>query len=110
MNLLLDTDTTQKVRKYMPQKEVLAQLADFFSVFSDSTRMKIISALTITEMCVTDISEILNINQTTVSHQLKIMRQAGIVGFRRDGKILYYFITSPIVENVMLNGVVYLGY
>lgn len=110
MNLLLDTDTTQKVRKYMPQKEVLAELADFFSVFSDSTRMKIISALTITEMCVTDISEILNINQTTVSHQLKIMRQAGIVGFRRDGKILYYFITSPIVENVMLNGVVYLGY
>lgn len=51
--------------------------------------MKIISALTITEMCVTDISEILGINQTTVSHQLKIMRQAGVVGFRREGKILF---------------------
>lgn len=82
----------------------------FFSIFSDATRMKIISALTITEMCVTDISEILGINQTTVSHQLKIMRQAGVVGFRREGKILFYFVTSPIVENVMLNGVVYLGY
>ena len=109
-NLLLDTNTTQKVRKYIPKKEVLAGLADFFSIFSDATRMKIISALTITEMCVTDISEILGINQTTVSHQLKIMRQAGVVGFRREGKILFYFVTSPIVENVMLNGVVYLGY
>ena len=106
-NLLLDTNTTQKVRKYIPKKEVLS---DFFSIFSDATRMKIISALTITEMCVTDISEILGINQTTVSHQLKIMRQAGVVGFRREGKILFYFVTSPIVENVMLNGVVYLGY
>lgn len=109
-NLLLDTNTTQKVRKYIPKKEVLSGLADFFSIFSDATRMKIISALTITEMCVTDISEILGINQTTVSHQLKIMRQAGVVGFRREGKILFYFVTSPIVENVMLNGVVYLGY
>ena len=107
---ILDVKTQTKVKYYVPGNDVLTELSDLFSVLSDSTRIKILSAVCISEMCVSDLSEILDINQTTVSHQLKIMRQAGVVGFRREGKILFYFVTSPIVENVMLNGVVYLGY
>ncbi len=110
MNLLLDDRTQSLVEYYLPDNSVLNNLAEFFSVFSDSTRIKILSALSITEMCVTDLSEILKINQTTVSHQLKILRSAGVVGFRREGKIIFYYLSTGAVEDVMLSGVRYLGY
>lgn len=110
MNIILDGNTQKLVSDYLPENYVLAGLADFFSVFSDATRMKIISALSISEMCVTDISEILDINQTTVSHQLKILRSSGMIQARRDGKTIFYSVASRIVDEVLLNGVSYLGY
>lgn len=110
MNILLDGKTQKLVTDYLPENYILSGLADFFSVFSDATRMKIISALSISEMCVSDISEILEINQTTVSHQLKIMRSSGILQSRREGKTIFYSVASRIVDEVLLNGVSYLGY
>lgn len=110
MNCLLDNETVEAVQYYMPQNAVLNGLVDFFSVFSDVTRMKIISALSISEMCVTDISEILDINQTTVSHQLKVLKNAGVVGFRREGKTIFYFLSTAVVSDVMLSGVYHLGF
>jgi DNA-binding transcriptional ArsR family regulator len=110
MDILLDENTQKLVSNYLPTNFVLSNLANFFSVFSDATRVKIISALTISEMCVTDISELLKLNQTTVSHQLKILRGSGVVESRRDGKIIYYEVKSDLVSEVLLNGVSYLGF
>ncbi len=104
----LDQKTLQNLQYYMPENKVLQQLADFFSIFSDSTRLKILSALAVSEMCVNDISVTLGINQTTVSHQLKLLKGIGAVKDQRDGKIIFYSIANKTVNDVMLNGVDYL--
>lgn len=96
------------LEKYLPKEETLQKLANFFSVFSDSTRIKILTALSMSEMCVNDISELLSLNQTTVSHQLKYLRQNGAVKSKRDGKLIYYSIAHTCINDVMLNGVDYL--
>ena len=77
--LLLDRRTQSLVENYVPEGEILEGIVNFFSVFADSTRVRILSALAITEMCVTDISRVLDINQTTVSHQLRFLKNIGIV-------------------------------
>ena len=77
--LLLDKRTQGLIEDYVPQGEILEGIVCFFSVFSDYTRVKILAALAISELCVTDLSKILNINQTTVSHQLRFLKSAGIV-------------------------------
>ena len=108
--LLLDKKVQNEIKRYMPSSEILQGLVDFFSIFSDTTRIRIVSALAISEMCVNDISNVLGINQTTVSHQLKLLRSVGAVKAKRQGKIVFYSIASDSINDVMLNGVEYLGY
>ena len=69
-----------------------------------------LSALAISEMCVTDLSRVLSINQTTVSHQLRLLKNLGIVKSRRDGKIITYSLVNDTVNDVMLKGVEFLSY
>lgn len=102
-------DREQEVKEYLPKEAVFYDLVNFFSIFSDITRLKMLSALSVTELCVTDLSLALSLNQTTVSHQLRILRDAGFVGFRREGKIIYYRVINKYVNDVMLTGVNYLG-
>lgn len=106
--IMLSEEQADSLKENMPDKSVLRKLADFFSIFSDPTRIKIITALCLYEMCVSDISILLGINQTTVSHQLKYLKQSGAVRCRRVGKLMYYKITTSIIEDVMLGGVDYL--
>lgn len=106
--ILLSTDKQKDLNEFMPENGTIEKLANFFSSFSDSTRIKIITALCLNEMCVNDISQLLNINQTTVSHQLKFLKQYGAVTSRRDGKVIYYNISCDDISEVMLNGVNYL--
>lgn len=101
--VLLDRKTLRVVNEYVPGRDDLIALADFFSSLSDGTRLKILSALSISPMCVGDLSVILGINQTTVSHQLRILRSAGAVDFRRQGKITFYSIKNPRILDVMLS-------
>ena len=108
--LLLDKRTQSLVENYVPQGEILDGIVCFFSVFSDSTRVRILSALTITEMCVTDISRVLDINQTTVSHQLRFLKNIGIVTGTRCGKVIFYSLKNETVNDVLLKGVEFLGY
>lgn len=110
MATLMNNCTQAKVHYYLPNNNVLTELSDLFSALSDSTRVKILSAICISEMCVGDISEILKINQTTVSHQLKILKSIGFVTTRRDGKTVYYSLASRIIPEIMKNGASYLGY
>ncbi len=108
--LLLDKRTQSLVEGYVPDGEILQSLVRFFSVFSDSTRLRILSALAISEMCVTDISRVLDINQTTVSHQLRFLKDAGMVRMDRHGKIIFYSVMSDVVNDILLKGVEFLGY
>ncbi len=108
--LLLDKRTQSMVEGYVPAGEILSSLVRFFSVFSDGTRLRILSALAISEMCVTDISRVLRINQTTVSHQLRFLKDAGMVKTERHGKIIFYSVADEVVNGVLLKGVEFLGY
>ena len=72
--MLLDKRTADLVREYVPEGDVLDSVVMFFSIFADSTRVRMLSALAISEMCVTDLSRVLDINQTTVSHQLRLLK------------------------------------
>ena len=108
--LLLDRRTQGMVEDYVPAGELLTSLVRFFSIFSDETRLKILSALAISEMCVTDISRVLAINQTTVSHQLRFLKDVGLVSSERHGKIIFYALRNNIVNDVLLKGVEFLGY
>ena len=108
MDNMIDYETEQTVIDYIPRNATLHSLAEFFSACSDATRAKIICALCISEMCVSDLSRILSINQTTCSHQLRLLRAADIVKQRRDGKVIYYSKKKKKIENVLLAGVDFL--
>ena len=108
--VLLDRRLQSMVKDYVPQGEILDELVCFFSIFSDYTRLKVISALAISEMCVSDISSLLSLNQTTVSHQLRLLKNLNAVTTRRQGKVFFYSLRNEILNDVLLKGVEYLGY
>ena len=107
--LLLDKRTKNLIEDYVPKGDVLEGIVCFFSVFSDYTRVKILSALAISELCVTDMSRLLEINQTTASHQLRFLKSAGIVKSRRLGKIVFYSLCDESINDVLLKSVEFLG-
>jgi DNA-binding transcriptional ArsR family regulator len=96
-----------KVRKSMPREEVLFDLADLFKVFGDSTRVKIISALLHSEMCVCDIAALLGMTKSAISHQLKELRQTKLVKNRRNGKVVYYSLDDEHVGEIFRQGLVH---
>ncbi|MBQ1193896.1 MAG: winged helix-turn-helix transcriptional regulator [Lachnospiraceae bacterium] len=100
----IHTDVIDKVSHYMPDDEMLYDLAEFFKVFADSTRIKILYALLKAEMCVCDISEILNVSQSAVSHQLRLLKQMKLVKYRREGKSIFYSLSDEHIENILSKG------
>ncbi len=108
--MLLDRRLQTMVTDYVPQGEILDELVCFFSIFSDYTRLRILSALSISEMCVSDISSLLKINQTTVSHQLRFLKTLNAVKTQRQGKVVFYSLRSELLSDVLLKGVEFLGY
>lgn len=95
---------------YLPDDVSTQKIARFFGLLSDPSRVKLLSALAIAPLCVSDIASILKMNQTTVSHQLRLLRDLEIVNCRRQGKILEYKIANPKINEILLVGVEYLGY
>ncbi|MGN0961260.1 MAG: ArsR/SmtB family transcription factor, partial [Christensenellales bacterium] len=98
----------ETIKDNLPNSQVCNRLAYFYSMFSDSTRLKIIISLLLKEMCVNDLSQILNINQTTVSHQLKILKSNGAVTTTRSNKYIFYKVTDKFINNIMVSGVDYI--
>lgn len=94
-----------EVQKLLPERDAVSKLALYFQNFADETRIKILSALSIRDLCVNDLSAILGINQTTISHQLKSLKVQGMVDFRREGKILIYHIEDGAVNDMMMYAV-----
>ncbi len=105
---VIDKNSLINLQYYMPENQTLRQLADIFSIFADQTRLKILSALALSEMCVNDLSKCLNINQTTVSHQLRLLKNFNAVVDNRKGKIVMYSLANEFVNNIMADGVDYI--
>ena len=81
---IVDIEKVKKIKKIMPSDDLLFDIAEVFKVFGDTTRMKIISALLEAELCVGDIAEITNSTQSAISHQLRVLKQAKLVKFRKE--------------------------
>lgn len=109
-NYLLSKKSRELIEDYVPQGEILDELVCFFSIFSDYTRIKMVSALAISEMCVSDLSKVLKLNQTTVSHQLRLLKNLNAVKTKRQGKIVFYSLRNDALNDVLLKGVEFLGY
>lgn len=89
-----------KIKKMMPSDDLLFDIAEVFKVFGDTTRMKIISALLEAELCVGDIAEITNSTQSAISHQLRVLKQAKLVKYRKDGQIVYYSLDDDHISKM----------
>lgn len=97
-------DIVRTVMDRMPDEETLYDLAELFKVFGDSTRVKILCVLFEAEMCVCDIAQLLNMNQSAISHQLRILKQNRLVKSRRDGKAVFYSLADSHVRTIINQG------
>ncbi len=88
----------------MPSEEKIQNLADFYKVFGDVTRVKILCVLFQSELCVCDLAEVLGMTQSAVSHQLRVLKQAKLVKNRRDGKIVYYSLADAHIQSILNQG------
>lgn len=102
--LVAHQDIVKKVLETQPADEYLYDLAELFKIFGDSTRIKILYALIESELCVGDIAQLLNLSQSAVSHQLRILKDAKLVKFRREGKVIFYALDDDHVRNILNMG------
>ena len=100
--------TVESIRKQMPDDDLLYDLSEVFRVFGDSTRIRILYALFESELCVCDIAELLGLTQSAVSHQLRILKDASLVKFRRDGKSIFYSLDDDHVRSILSLGMEHL--
>lgn len=97
-------ELVERVLERQPADEYLYDLAELFKVFGDSTRIRILYALFESELCVGDMAQILNLSQSAVSHQLKLLKDAKLVKFRREGKIIFYSLDDDHVRTMLSMG------
>lgn len=97
-------DVVKKLIEQQPDDEILYDLAELFKVFGDSTRIKILYALFEAELCVYDIARLLHLSQSSVSHQLRILKNSKLVKFRREGKSIFYSLDDEHVREIISMG------
>ena len=97
-------DVVSKVLENQPDDEYLYDLADLFKTFGDSTRIKILYALFEGELCCCDLATILQLSQPAISHQLKVLKDAKLVKFRREGKVIFYSLDDDHVRSILSIG------
>ena len=98
---IIHEDTVKAVRATFPADEVLFDLSDFYKIFGDTTRVKILYALDKSDLCVCDISSLLGMSISAVSHQLKTLRDSDLVRTRREGKVVYYSLADEHVKSIL---------
>lgn len=106
---VIHEDIVNLVKAKMPEEEKLYDLAELFKVFGDSTRIKILWALDEAEMCVCDIAALLDMTQSAISHQLRVLKQANLVKNRKEGKIVYYSLDDEHVKQIFDQGLVHIN-
>ncbi len=105
---VIHEEVISKVRDTMPDEETLYDLAELFKVFGDTTRIKILCALFESEMCVCDIAALLDMNQSAISHQLRVLKQTRLVKHRKDGKVVYYSLDDEHIKQIFDQGLVHI--
>lgn len=90
----------EEIKRSIPRNEVLDDLSELFKVFGDITRIKIIYAIKDNEMCVCDIAKFLGMSQSAISHQLRVLKKARLVKYRREGKTVYYSLDDEHVNKI----------
>ena len=95
-----NAEKVASVKKHIPEDEIIFDMAEFFKVFGDSTRMKIISSLLVSELCVGEIADIVNSTQSAISHQLRFLKQAKLVKYRKEGKTVYYSLDDEHIRMI----------
>ena len=95
----------EQISAAMPDEDTLIDLAELFKVFGDSTRIRILTALSEGELCVCDLSTAVGMSSSAVSHQLKILKQAKLVGFRREGKTVFSSLADDHVMTILRQGI-----
>ena len=106
---VLHEDVVKMVKDKMPLDKDLYELAELFKIFGDTTRIKILSALFEEEMCVCDIAYLLNMTQSAISHQLRVLKQARLVKNRKDGKVVFYSLDDEHVKSIMDQGLIHVN-
>ena len=101
---VIHADLVEAVRKRMPDENELYDLADFFKVLGDSTRAKIMWALDESEMCVCDLAVLLNMTKSAISHQLSSLKQADLVKYRKEGKVVFYSLADDHIQEIFEKG------
>ena len=99
-NDVVHEGVVDRVRAAMPDEDILADVAELFKVFGDSTRTRILSALFEAELCVCDIASLLGMTKSAVSHQLRILRQTKVVKYRKQGKEVYYSLDDDHISRI----------
>lgn len=106
---VIHQDIVEKVKKKVPKEENLYDLAELFKVFGDSTRIRLLWVLDEAEMCVCDIAVLLNMTQSAISHQLRILKQARLVKYRREGKIVFYSLDDEHIKKIFDLGLIHIN-
>ncbi|MBP5661595.1 MAG: helix-turn-helix transcriptional regulator [Clostridia bacterium] len=106
---IMNEELVASMTQRLIDEHSLMDLAGFFKLFSDESRLKILYLLTMNEMCVSDIAATLDMNQSTVSHQLKILRNSRVVKYRRDAKIVYYSLDDDHIGQILLQGMLHVS-
>lgn len=102
---VINKEIADKVKTKLLNEDKSIDLAEFFKIFGDSTRIKILNVLSISKLCVCDIAYVLNMHQSAISHQLKILKQTKIVKYERLGREIYYEIDDAHIEKIFKMGV-----
>ena len=100
-------DVIKKVKDVMPSDEDLLKLSDLYKAMGDLTRIRIISALVHSEMCVCDLAALLEMTQSAISHQLRVLRQTHLVSYRKEGKVVYYSLDDDHIKMLYEQGLVH---
>lgn len=106
---IIHEDIVNKVKESIPEEETLYDLADLFKVLGDSTRIKILCALFESEMCVCDIAALLRMTQSAISHQLRVLKQARLVKYKKEGKVVYYSLDDEHVKSIFDQGLIHIS-
>lgn len=101
---VIHQDVINSVSRNMPSQEDILDLSQLFKIYGDPTRLKILSALFEAEMCVCDMANLFNMTQSSISHQLAVLKQARLVKYRKEGKVVYYSLEDAHIRQIFDQG------
>lgn len=107
---VIHQDVIDKVAGQMPDKDLFMGLTELFKAFGDNTRLRIIYALSEAEMCVCDLSTLLGMTQSAISHQLRVLKNTGLLKYDKQGKIVYYSLDDEHVRSIFQQGIEHVGH